>query len=367
MRLKHVFNKSLFVYCSLLLLLASCASNKKLNVIAYYAGRPTEVDSFAIEKLTHIIFSFSHLDGNRFHINNASDTLTIQKLVALKSRNPRLKVMLSLGGWGGCQTCSDVFSTNENRKAFALSVKESIDYFNADGIDLDWEYPALPSIPGHSYKPEDKQNFTALIKELRKTLGWNKEISFAAGAGPGFLEKSIEWNPVMKKVDRVNVMTYDFYSGDGSGHHTALYSTPTQKYSADYSIQALVDEGIPSKKIVIGAAFYARVWDSIPSIDKGMNQPAKLKMAFGFRDLESRLPLDSGYVRYRDTLARAPYIYNPKLGHLASYDDEISVKEKTEYALKHKLNGIMFWQLTNDKYEGGLLDVIWNTRENKKL
>jgi chitinase len=30
-------------------------------VIAYYAGRPTLIDSFDVGKLTHIIFSFGHL------------------------------------------------------------------------------------------------------------------------------------------------------------------------------------------------------------------------------------------------------------------------------------------------------------------
>src|ERR1041384_5823167 len=102
------------------------------SVIAYYAGPATEVDSFAAEKLTHIIFSFCHLKGNRLNVNNLSDSTTIHKLVQLKSRNPQLKVILSLGGWGGCRTCSEVFSTEPGRQEFALSVKELLDYFQCD-------------------------------------------------------------------------------------------------------------------------------------------------------------------------------------------------------------------------------------------
>src|SRR5882757_7487104 len=74
-------------------------------VIGYYAGRSTALDSFATEKLTHILYSFCHLQGNRLFVNNARDTATIHHMVELKTRNPRLKVILSLGGWGGCKTC----------------------------------------------------------------------------------------------------------------------------------------------------------------------------------------------------------------------------------------------------------------------
>src|SRR5882672_3957909 len=88
------------------------ADAQRLAVIGYYAGRPTGVDSFPTEKLTHIIFSFCHLKGNRLNVNNARDTLTIQTLVGLKEKHPGLKVILSLGGWGGCKTCPDVFSTD---------------------------------------------------------------------------------------------------------------------------------------------------------------------------------------------------------------------------------------------------------------
>jgi chitinase len=57
----------------------------KFAVIAYYSGGPEQIDSFAIEKLTHVIFSFSHLKGNKLHINNGRDSATIKKLVALRA------------------------------------------------------------------------------------------------------------------------------------------------------------------------------------------------------------------------------------------------------------------------------------------
>lgn len=347
-------------------LLISCSTSRTatnrgdagLTVTAYYAGGPEKVDSFDAQKITHIIHSFSHLQGNRLHVRTGRDSATIKKLVGLKKKNPRLKVLLGFGGWGGCETCSDVFAREENRVAFARSVKELGEHFGTDGVDLDWEYPALPSVPGHGYKPEDKQAFTALVQALRTALGRRQEISLAAGGFQRALDLSVDWGPVMQLADRVNLMTYDFTTGPRTGHNSSLFSTPGQPLSADQGIRYLRQLGVPANQIVIGAAFYARRWDSIPPVQGGLYQPGKTAEPLAFRDLDRALPPSEGYERHWDSVAHAPYIYNARLQHFATYDDVRSVKEKTRYARQQGLNGIMFWQLAQDKPSGGLLQAI---------
>ncbi|MGB8191051.1 MAG: glycoside hydrolase family 18 protein [Chitinophagaceae bacterium] len=336
------------------------AQSTSFTVTAYYAGGAAQVDRHEAEKLTHIIYSFCHLNGNRLHVDNAKDSLTIKQLVALKKRNPSLKVLLSLGGWGGCETCSDVFADENNRKIFAASVKELCEYFKTDGIDLDWEYPTIPGYPGHKYAPADKQNFTALVKQLRETLGRKAEISFAAGGFPKFLQEAVEWKEVMQYADRVNLMTYDLINGYDTvtGHHTALYSTPNQLYSTDNAVQYLVQLGIPRNKLVIGAAFYGRMWENVPPANNGLYQPGKFKTSVGFRDFAEKFSPAKGFVRYRDSIARAPYLYNAAQKLFVTFDDELSLKDKTRYALDQGLNGIMFWQLTHDVPGKGLVGAI---------
>src|SRR5688572_9438611 len=95
--------------------LVTAQKHQDFAIIAYYSAGPDQVDNLPAEKLTHIIFSFCHLSGNALTVTNGRDSLTLQKLNALKKRNPKLKVILSLGGWGCCETCSDVFSTAEGR------------------------------------------------------------------------------------------------------------------------------------------------------------------------------------------------------------------------------------------------------------
>lgn len=337
---------------------------QSLAVIAYYAGQAEQVDSFPVEKLTHIIFSFCHLKGDQLWVDNARDTVTIQRLVALKSRNPHLKVILSLGGWGGCETCSQVFGDEKQRGEFAQSVKNLLDYFNADGLDLDWEYPAISGYPGHRFVPEDKPNFTELVMQLRKVLGKKREISFAAGGFTTFLEQSIEWKKVMPLIDRVNLMTYDLINGFSkvTGHHTPLYSTPRQTESADNVIHYMDSIGVPRNKLVIGAAFYARVFENVDSVNNGLYQAGKFKHGVPFKAFPKVFSEENGFVYHWDPVAHAPWLYNAAQKLFVTYDDTNSMRFKTAYAKDKKLNGIMFWQLGEDTFTNGLLDAIYEEK-----
>ncbi len=359
---RFVFSFTALMFLSLFFF--SFVRNKykhNFSVIAYYSGNAERIDSFDVKKLTHIIYSFCHLKGNRLDVDDARDSATIVKLVSLKKTNPGLKVLLSLGGWGGCKNCSPVFSTDAGRKEFAQSVKELNDYFGTDGIDLDWEYPAIQGYPGHVFDSvADKPNFTALVKDLRKTLGKKHEISFAAGGFPKFLEQAIEWKEVMATVDYVNLMSYDLVGGGSTttGHHTPLYSTPSQIRSANQAIDYLLSIGVPANKIIIGAAFYARSWENVDSLNNGLYRSGKFKHFIPYRQFSTRLSEDSGFVFYRDPIAKAPYAYNQSKRIFATFDDPISIQGKTQYVIDRKLRGIMFWELSLDKKENGLLDEI---------
>ena len=336
------------------------SSPPNISVIGYYSGDAAKITAYPVEKLTHIIFSFCHLKGNRLSVNSLRDTLTIQQLVSLKSRNPSLKVILSLGGWGGCETCSAVFSTHKGRKQFARSVKKLNRYFKTDGLDLDWEYPGIPGYPGHAFSAGDRSNFTALVQALRKKLGKNKEISFAAGGFTAFLAESIEWQKITPLVDKVNLMTYDLVHGSStvSGHHTPLYSTLQQVESTDHAVRFLDSIGVPRNKMVIGGAFYSRIFDITTDDTLGLYQPGKFFRGIAYKNFNLDSLQNEGFIPYWDDSAKAPYMYSPKKRQLITGDNERSIMLKTRYAIDKKLNGIMFWQLADDKAKEGLLDAI---------
>ena len=359
--------------CMTLLLITSCsekkeisssAEQKDMNIIAYYYGDSVGFKSYPTEQLTHIIYSFLFLKGNKITFDKPHDSAAVAALVKLKEQNKSLKILLSLGGWGGCETCSEVFSTEKGRTEFAQSVKALLVRTQTDGIDLDWEYPAIEGFPGHRFVPEDKHNFTLLVQSLRTILGDEYEISFAAGGYTEYLEKSIEWKDVMPLVDRVNLMSYDLTNGYSvtTGHHTPLYSTPQQKESTDHGVRFLDSVGVPLDKIVIGAAFYARIFNQVDSLNNGLNRPCQFKTSVDFKDFKDSL---LGFDYHWDSIAKAPYAYNASKKEFATFDNKESIAAKVNYVKEKKLNGIMFWQLSGDKTQAGLLETIYKI--NKPL
>jgi chitinase len=361
MKLVSVFLPGLLVLFCGKMVIAQQNSQSYFAVIAYCHGNAASIDAYPVEKLTHIIFSFCHLKGNQLAVDNATDSLSILKLVSMKARNPKLKVLLSLGGWGGCKMCSEVFSTKQGRKEFAASVNSLSKHYKTDGIDLDWEYPAIEGYPGHPYSPSDKQHFTALILELRSKLGKKQIISFAAGGFVKFFRESVEWEKVMPKLDMVNLMTYDFFHGasTATGHHTAIYSTRGQAESLDATLRYLDSIGVRRQKLVAGAAFYGRIWENVDSENNGLYRQGNFKGGVGYRGIEKYLSENQGFEEFWDEVAHAPYWYNSRLRQFLTYDNPRSIACKTTYARENGLRGIMFWQLFDDKPTQGLLDAIY--------
>ena len=62
--------------------------------------------------------------------------------IGLKKKNPKLKVMLAIGGWNeGGKKYTAMAKTEQSRKSFINSVVAFLSKHGFDGFDLDWEYP----------------------------------------------------------------------------------------------------------------------------------------------------------------------------------------------------------------------------------
>jgi chitinase len=337
-----------------------------LAIMAYYTGNGTEINQYHIDELTHLIFSFLHLRGTQLAVDSSTDSVTLRQLSALKNQYPHLKVMVSMGGWGGCAPCSAAFSTPQGRYQFAQSVKQILQTYQLDGIDLDWEYPAIQGYPGHLFTPQDKENFTNLIRCLRHELGKKKTISFAAGGFDEYLRHSIDWRKVVPLVNYVNLMSYDLVNGYSkvTGLHTPLYSSAKQPESVDNAIHYFDSIKINMHKIVIGAAFYARVWTDVPDTNHGLFESGIFTDMVNYKNFDSYFTPANGFVSYWDNDSQAPYYYSQEKHAFGTFDDVHSVQLKTDYVKERGLGGIMFWELTCDKAKDGLLEAIYQRTKN---
>ncbi|PZX51341.1 glycoside hydrolase family 18 protein [Algoriphagus chordae] len=365
-------------------------ANSDPVIMAYYVPeRDYQPEKIPVEKLTHIIYSFTHvIDGEMKFGRPEVGGPKLDALVKQKERNPDLKVMIACGGWGA-DGFSDMALTEESRAKFIQSASEFITKHKLDGMDMDWEYPAI-SGAGTKARPEDTQNFTALMKGLREMLDSfdsPKLLTFASAGWKRYYDH-IELHEVMKYADYTNVMTYDQVSGNSvyTGHHTPLGNVTAEEIagtpfydqlqslyksgrnpdadprSAQKIVDFLINEGVNPKQIVIGGAFYGRAWKGVPSDNDGLYQlSGGLHIGWmAYHRIRDSYEQDSKFQRYWDDKAQAPYMYNAADSIFLSYDDTVSVALKTKYTMDKGLGGIMFWELGNDtKEEGSLLDAIY--------
>ena len=78
----------------------------------------------------------------------------------LKQMNPSLKTLLAVGGWNaGSAPFSTLCASPELRKNFATTSVAFLRTWDFDGLDMDWEYPAL-----RGGQEADKANFVLLLK-----------------------------------------------------------------------------------------------------------------------------------------------------------------------------------------------------------
>ena len=330
------------------------------KIIAYYTGNGEAIKQWPVEKLTHIIFSFLKMQNDTLTFHSEKQETSLRQLVDLKKEYPQLKIMVSIGGWSGCAPCSDLFASDEHRKNFARTTVALFKQYGIDGLDLDWEYPAIEGFPGHTFAAADKDNFTELVKALRQEMGNKYLLTFAAGGFVKYLEESIDWDAVIPLVDFVNLMTYDLVGGYSTvtGHHTPLHDYMPGQESTSKCVNWLLNKKVPAKKLIIGAAMYARVWENLPDTKHPLYQSGKFKQGVAYADFANYFSDTSGFTYYWDKKAKAPYQHNASKKLFATFDDKRSIREKTKFIRSKKLGGIMFWELSQDLKKEGLVEEM---------
>ena len=352
-----------------------CTDIGQTPIVLAYFTEYTEVLP-EVTLLTHINYAHGRFKNRKTGDGGIEITESkqapISKVVALKSVNPKLKVMLMIGGWGPhADGFSEMAKSPAKRTEFCQSVKSLLDQHKLDGVDIDWEYPTHKVEEKdengnnyvNGYDPSDDKNFNLVLKELRETLGTSKIISFASSSSG----KYVDWPEAIKYIDYVNVMTYDMGAAP-NGHNSPLHKSSRFTHrSWDEAVDAHVKAGVPKNRQVMGVPFYGKAEKNPADADKVfVDSKGKLGYSIKYRDIVPVLQ-DGKYMGVtlnrklhvvRDAGSMVPFLADDTGRNFLSYDDPESVAAKGAYVVTNGHLGAMFWEYRSDTDDHALLKSL---------
>jgi chitinase len=315
------------------------------------------------------------------------------QLAKLKAKHPRLRVLMSLGGWTLSKYFSDAALTPQSRRALVASCVDAFIRGNLpslgegdaggpgsaagifDGIDLDWEWPNWPGDVGNIIRPEDRQNFTALVAEFRRQLdaygrevGRRFELTAFLPANPAAIDAGFEVRPVLRALDFATVQGYDFHgtwesvTNQQSALRRAAGAPDDPDFTVERAIGAWVQRGAPRGKLVLGIPYYGQGWTGVTGGGDGLFQsavgPATGTFAAGVEDYEqlAALARSGAFTVHRDLRAGHAWLFDGNT--FWTYDDPLVVLQKALYIRRERLGGAMVWSLDGDDANATLTKTI---------
>ncbi len=313
-----------------------------MRIVAYIADWAFHQDLTPDEAacLTHIHYSFGLIRDGEVSLDHLTQ---LERLRRLRQQFPRLKVSLSVGGWGA-GGFSEAVATVEGRQRLADSAIRTVQELDLTGIDWDWEYPGSDAA-GIAFSPDDPARMSDLLVEMRAKLdalgaetGRYYEQTIAVGANR---TGDYDWPRVLPTLDTVNLMTYDMTMEDRAGHATNLHSCPAAAYSAQQSAADFRKAGVPREKLLLGAAFYCHAYEGV-----ALPQPLGNAYAGKGRNIPHDA-IDQRWQRRWDEQAQAAYWLSGAT--MLTGDDEGSLAAKRQFIQQEGLGGVIIWELNHDR------------------
>lgn len=361
------------------------------KLIGYYTSYsvtntpPFFVTDIPIDRLTHINYYAVNIsqNGQCISTDDWADTKfpypddrptdrlkgNFKQLQLLKKQHPKLKTVMTVGGWDQSRYFSDAAATHDSRIRFANSCIAFMRQYGFDGIDIDWRYPVSGGKDGNDTSPDDSANLTLLMSELRGQLDYwngqdNQQYLLTMAVAPAYYE-NYQLAQVQAYVDWINLMAYGFEGSWSTiaSPYSPLYGNPKdprgdkarEKNSVAGAVKECLDLGVPADKIVVQVGLYGQAWSNVKPGDLfGMYQPANGVPAgtrpgglLYYRDL---LPLVSStnFTRYFDDQTKMPWLYSTGNRVAISYEDQESIRNKALYISTTGLAGMGLWELSFD-------------------
>ncbi|MBB6214351.1 spore germination protein YaaH [Anaerosolibacter carboniphilus] len=229
----------------------------------------------------------------------------------------------------------------ENQEKLIEDLVEAIQKYDLDGINVDIE----------NVTEEDRDDYTSLVKNLRRKLPAHKSISVAVAANPNRLKKgwhgSYDYAALAQYSDYLMVMSYDeSYTG---GPVNPVASIGFVEKSIQYAL-----EYVPKEKIVLGIPFYGRYWkdgESFGGYGISLNTVDNLLSKYNSQvtfDQKAQSPMARVTIGPNDPKA---YAFGKEMSpgtYTVWYENEASIKAKLRLVQKYGLKGTGSWSLGNE-------------------
>ncbi|KAL4707023.1 hypothetical protein ACJJTC_000450 [Scirpophaga incertulas] len=323
-----------------------------------WAARFPGVGKFTVNDVnttlcTHLMYAFAGIneEGEMISLDPQLDLSdnggqdNFRKFTALKLKNPKLKTILSVGGWNeGSRKYSKMAGNATLRANFIRTAMKVLLDCGFDGLDMDWEYPTARDTV---YGAADVDHFTQLLTELKYTFEpYGLLLTAAVAAVKNSASVFYDIPAISKYLDYINIMTYDLHGSwdDVTGYNAALFRTKDEAdtpldslFIGQAAIEFWISAGAPRNKILMG----------VPGA--GITGPFSGENGtIGYNEFcDEQLKVKPWNVVY-DNYAQVPYAY---LGNdWVSYDNVRSIVAKTEYIKNQKLAGVMIWSIETDDF-----------------
>lgn len=316
---------------------------------------------------THVNYEFAVLNPTTYEMEPGDEKVDkdmYEEAVKLKLLNPKLKVMLSLGGWeDSTKKYSELVEAGVRVDNFIDKAVAFLKSKGFDGLDVAWEYPnCWQGALGIS--PKDKKNYAEFLEKLRKRFDREGLIlSISVGAIKREIIAAYDGPRVSKAVHHINVMTYDMHGPweRETGHHTQFDTWKEDKdptLNAKSAIQVWIDLGVERKKLNLGVATYAKTFTladpnqrGIGAPTKGAGKPGALSKHSGslcYHELCQYL--NAGNWTEDEEKSVGFYAYSGD--QWACYDPPLMMVRKTKWMVMNGLGGILIKDSSCDDYTG---------------
>lgn len=259
-------------------------------------------------------------------------------------------------------------STATGRFELAEGLKRFLDdYSGFDGCNIDWQFPARGS-----GAPEDKDNLSLFLKELKEQLTSSKIISISVAAKNDDINVSYDIPKIAEQVDFININSFDL-RGVRDDVATAFHSpygkdendrNPEAEWNAESIVSSWTSRGVESSKFTLGIATYGRSFTLKDESNNGVNAAIDF---IGPRSdfVDSFRPETLNVIPYAEICYNlnqsdtewkekwsdphyAPYIVKGKIW--IGYDDKSSILRKLHLVVDNKLGGINYASLEYDDF-----------------